>query len=232
MHAAALSPHTPDFFATARTNMVESQIKPNKITNPKLIAAMDSLPREAFVPEAQKAFAYSDEMVAIGAGRKMLAPMVLARMVQELNPQPHERILDVGAGTGYGAALLNELAGETVALETDSTLMRQLQQNKQAQELQQVSAVNGALCDGFAPASPFQAILIEGGIQWMPQKLVNQLAEGGRLICIFYPDGDVFGQMGEMQYFTKKDGVLEKRIVMDAAAPILPGFNARATFRF
>lgn len=232
MSAAPLYKTAPDFYATARFNMVESQIKPNKIVNPKLIAAFENLPREAFVPEVQKPFAYSDQLIAIGSDRQMLTPMVLARMIQELDPQPHERVLDVGAGTGYAAAILNELAGETVALETDGSLLRLLQQNKQVHELQQVSAVNGTLCDGFAPASPFQAILIEGGIQWMPQKLIHQLAEGGRLVCIFYPEGDLFGQMGEMQHYIKKDGVMEKRTVMDAAAPILPGFNARATFRF
>jgi protein-L-isoaspartate(D-aspartate) O-methyltransferase len=222
---------TPDFFAAARLNMVEAQIKPNKILDEKLVNAFLHVPRELFVPDDQKPFAYSDEDVSLGFGRKLIAPMVLARMMQELRITPSDRVLDIGAGTGYASAILNEFAGEIIALETDPNLLRQLQQNKQNMELQ-ISAVNGALCDGFAPASPYQAILIEGGIQWLPQKLINQLAEGGRLACVYYREGDTFGLLGETRIYEKRDGAMVYQSVIDASAALLPSLDTREKFEF
>jgi protein-L-isoaspartate(D-aspartate) O-methyltransferase len=230
--ASASSGLSPAFFSTARFNMVESQLRPNGILDEKLLASVSRLPREAFVPEDVKSFAYMDEDVPVGFGRKLLAPMVVARLIQAMNIQPSDRILDVGPATGYSSAILNDMAGEVIALESDPALLRQLQHNVTALELENVRPVQGALGDGFAPASPYHGILIEGAIQWLPERLGQQLIEGGRLACIVYPEGDTFGKMGEARIYERMHGVLSERSLFNVAAPLLPGFMARPRFMF
>lgn len=234
MPSAQTLPHQPDasFFATARLNMVESQLRPNKILDARILNLMGSLAREEFVAPHKKSFAYSDDQVEVGAGRFMLAPMVLARMLEELGITPSCRILHIGAATGYVSALLNELAGEVIALESDQALLRQLQQNKQRLQLDHVLTAPGSLHEGYPPASPYHAIFIDGGVQYVPEKLTAQLAEPGRLICVYYPEGDVFGTMGVVRLYEKNNGAVTHRPLCDAAAPLLPGFKARPRFSF
>jgi protein-L-isoaspartate(D-aspartate) O-methyltransferase len=231
--AAAPSLSLPsDFFASARQHMVESQLRPNKVVNDALLEAFGRVPREAFVPEASKSFAYIDENVSIGYGRHLMAPMILGRLIQELDIRPSDRVLAIGAGTGYTAAILNSLAGEVVALESDPALLRQLQQNKSSLGLNKVFATQGALSDGVAERAPYQAIVIEGGIQWLPAGIAQQLDEGGRLACIVYNEGDTFGKMGEARLYEKRHGVLSGRGLFDASAPVLQGFATRPRFVF
>lgn len=221
-----------DFYASARYNMVESQLRPNRVIDDKILDIMGRLPREAFVPEDQKSFAYSDECVSAGYGRKLLAPMTLARMIIALQLKPADRVLDIGAATGYTAAILNDIAGEVIALESDAALQRQLQQNKQDLLLENTRLVKGALSDGFAPSSPYQGILIEGGVQWVPEKITNQLADGGRMVCIVYPEGDVFGKIGQVRVYQKKHHSITEETLFDASAPLLAGFVALPRFVF
>lgn len=223
---------TQEFFATARFNMIESQLRPNRIIDAKILEAFGRIPREDFLGDDQKIFAYSDEDLPVGAERKLMAPMTLARLIQELNIKPDERVLDIGANTGYAAAILDDLAGETVALETDTGLLRQLRENKRQHGLEQVSAVQGTLSDGFPQASPFQAVLIEGAIQWLPEKIVNQMAEGARLACVVYPEQVMPGTIGTARIYEKKYGLLSERTLFDAAAPLLPGFTIKPKFQF
>lgn len=231
---AAIAPASldPAFYAAARANMVESQLRPNRVTDEKLLRAFGSIAREDFLPASFKSFAYIDEDVGMGSGRKMLAPLTLARLLQELNVGPADRVLDIGAGTGYAAALLNDIAGETIALETDQALLGQMKNAKRALGLEQVSCVNGTLCEGFPAASPYQAVLIEGAVQWVPDKIVNQMEEGARLACVFYPEDYRAGMLGTARLYHKTHGVLSERILFDAAAPLLPGFAVRQGFRF
>ncbi len=218
------------FFAAARTHMIESQLRPNKITDDNLLAAITAMPREVFVPDDKRAFAYIDEDIDIGFGRTLLAPLTIATMLQALQIQPADRVLDIGAGTGYAAALLNDIAGEVIALESDPALTRAIQQNRQTFSLENMNAVQGALCDGFANHSPYQVILIEGAVQWVPEKIIHQLAEGGRLACIVYPPGETFGRQGEIRIYTKTATSITETVIADAAAPLLPGFNLRPQF--
>lgn len=233
--SAAVSKITRDagFFARARTHMVESQLRPNRIVDEKLLRAFSTLPREAFVAEEHKDFAYIDDAVAMGQGRKLLAPMTIARLIQEMELDASSaRVLDIGAGTGYVAALLNDMAGEVIALESDPVLMRQLQKNKQHFLMDDVRPEQGALGDGYPPSGPYQGIFIEGAIQWLPEKIGLQLAEGGRLACIVYPEGDTFGRMGRAMIYERRHGVLSERHLFEVAAPVLPGFSSRPRFVF
>lgn len=231
MSNPALKP-APDFYAAARFNMVESQLRPNKVIDDKLLDIIGRLPREAFVPADQKTLAYTDGDVSVGHGRKLLSVLVLARMIMALNLQDDDRVLDIGPATGYSSAVLNDLAGEIIALESDAALIRQLQQNKIDFLLENTRLVQGSLSDGHAPASPYNAIIIQGAAQWIPEKITNQLADGGRMVCIVYPEGDVFGKIGEARLYTKQaKGIIETKL-FDAAAPLLPGFTSRPKFVF
>ncbi|MBY0428129.1 MAG: protein-L-isoaspartate O-methyltransferase [Alphaproteobacteria bacterium] len=222
----------PDFFASARFNMIESQLRPNKVIDDKLLDIMGRLPREAFVPNDQKTFAYTDADVSVGYGRKMLSPMVLARMIVALALKDNDRVLDIGPATGYSSAVLNDLAGEVISLESDPALTRQLQQNKIDFELENTRLVQGNLSDGHAPASPYNAIIIQGAAQWIPEKITNQLAEGGRMVCVVYPEGDLYGKIGQARLYTKQArGIIEQQL-FDASAPLLPGFVTRPKFVF
>ncbi len=231
MTNAATKP-APDFFATARFNMIESQLRPNKVIDDKLLDIMGRLPREAFVPADQKTFAYTDADVAVGYGRKLLSPMVLARMIMALQLKDNDRVLDIGPATGYSSAILNDLAGEIIALESDPALTRLLQQNKVDFELENTRLVQGSLSDGHAPASPYNAIMIQGAAQWIPEKIINQLADGGRLVCVVYPEGDTYGKIGEARIYTKQSRAIVEQPLFDAAAPLLPGFVTRPKFVF
>ncbi len=223
----------PDFYAAARFNMVESQLRPNRVIDDPLLDIMGSLPREAFVPAEQKNRAYSDGDVPVGYGRKLLSPMVLARMIMALEIKDNDRVLDIGSATGYSCAILNDLAGEVVALESDPSLTRQLQHNKMDFKLENTRLAQGSLSDGHAPDSPYNAIIIQGAAQWIPEKITNQLAEGGRMVCVVYPEGDVVtGKMGQARLYTRRARSIVERPLFDAYAPLLPGFVTRPRFVF
>lgn len=232
--ASFLRPDPPeDFFKTARFNMVESQLRPNRVLGERLLNAMGHLPREAFVAQDQQSFAYSDEEIPVGFGRKMVSPMVFARLLQEVRVQPTDRVLDIGAATGYSCAVLNELAGEVIALESEAALMRVLQQNKSRFLLENVRPVQGNLNEGHPPAAPYQVIMIEGGVQWLPENLFMQLAEGGRLACVtLSPSRGLPDLLGRARIYEKKAGRIKMRDLFDATAPLLPAFAARPHFEF
>jgi protein-L-isoaspartate(D-aspartate) O-methyltransferase len=222
----------PLFFETARFNMVESQLRPNGVLDPRILGAMGRLPREAFVAEDQKSFAYTDDAVSTGHGRKMLSPMVFAKLVQEANIQPADRVLDIGCASGYSCAVLNELAGEVIALENDPSLIRLIQQNKVTFELENVEVLQGNLSDGHPPVSPYQAIIVEGGAQWLPDALFAQLAEGGKLLSVWLPVKNLPGLMGRARLYTKENGSIQMRDLFDASAPLLSAFASRPSFEF
>lgn len=230
--SSALTEFTPAFYAEARYNMLESQLRPNGILDDGLLEAMGRLPRELFVAEDQKSFAYSDDEVSAGFGRKLLKPMVLARLIQACRVGDADRVLVLGAVTGYGAAVAHELAGEVIALESDVALLRQLQQNKHKLGLENLRMAQGDLSDGYPQVSPYQVILIEGGVQWLPDKIGKQLDENGRLACVFYPEGDTYGKMGQATLFEKRGGILNRRVLFDCSAPLLSGFVTLPKFSF
>ncbi len=230
--AAAQKPAQEDFFAAARFNMIESQLRPNGVLDARILGAMSRLPRENFVAEDQKSFAYIDEDVSAGFGRKLLSPMIFAKLAQEANIQPADRVLDIGCASGYSCAVLNEMAGEVIALESDPTLIRLLQQNKEKHLLEHLGIVQGNLADGHPPASPYQVIMIEGAVQWLPDSLFAQLAEGGRLLCVTMPVKSLPAQMGRARLYEKRSGRMEMRDLFDAGATVLPAFAARPRFEF
>src|SRR5215470_15865453 len=176
-------------YALARHNMVESQIRTNKVTDPALLAAFDAVPREQFVPAALRSVAYVDEDIPIGKGRHLLEPMVLARLLQLAEIAPGDVVLDVGCATGYAAAIMARLAKRVVAFEQDGELRSAAERNLAALGAANVTLLEGALSEGAASHGPFAVILLEGCVETMPPALTGQLAEGGRLVGVIRRSG-------------------------------------------
>jgi protein-L-isoaspartate(D-aspartate) O-methyltransferase len=220
----------PDF-AAARRMMVDGQVRTADVTDLRIIAAMLDVPRERFMPAAKAALAYSDLAIPIveaGEGRParaLLKPMVLAKLIHALQPGEHERVLDVGCASGYGAALLARLGGSVVALEEDPSLAREARQV--LADYSNVEPVHGNLAAGWQPGAPYEAILIEGAIEVLPRALAEQLAEGGRLACIFGR-----GPAAKATLFRKDIGEISTRPIFDAAGSVLPGFAEAPSFVF
>ena len=212
-------------YPAARQHMVESQIRPNRVTDSRIISAMGEIPRETFVPKPLLGVAYVDEVLALGNGRQLLAPMVLARLLQTAEIQSGDVVLDVGCGSGYSAAVLARLASIVVALECDPELAAIAARNVAELEIDNVAVVEGPLGDGWAKQGPYDVIVFDGAVNDVPLAVLDQLAEGGRLVAVMAGNG-----IGKATLVTRFGATLSRRQVFDAAAPCLPGFAAEPTF--
>lgn len=216
-------------FVLARRNMVEGQLRPNRVNNAALLAAIGELPRERFLPDALGAVAYADDDVPLGNGRFLMEPMVLARMVQAVQPSADHRALVVASGRGYGAALLARLVKVVVALEGDAALAQPADRTFKALGLANMRQTAGKPEDGAADEGPFDIILVEGAVRLIPQALLDQLAEGGRLAAVVAGPP---GTMGVATLVLKQSGVTSSRPLFDAGTPALPGFAPAPRFTF
>ena len=216
-------------FALARRNMVDGQLRPNRVTNAALLAAIGELPRERFLPEGLKSVAYADDDVPLGSGRFMMEPMVLARLIQSLQPQPEDKALVAASGRGYGAAILAKLVNSVVAVENNADLAASAQQTLRDLRVANIQQVAGQPDQGVAASGPYDVVLIEGAVQEVPRVIADQLAEGGRLATVL---ADPSGVLGVAQLFVKQGGVTSGRPLFDAGTPLLPGFTPPPKFTF
>jgi protein-L-isoaspartate(D-aspartate) O-methyltransferase len=216
-------------FALARRNMVDGQLRPNKVTNADLLAAVSDLPRERFLPEGLRSVAYADDDVPLGGGRYLMEPMVLVRLIQALQPGAEDRALVLASGRGYGAALLARLVKSVVAVEADATLAGAADQTIKSLGLANVVQHVGKPDDGAAASAPYDVVLIEGAVSQVPKTIVDQIAEGGRLVTVMIGAGGVQGTASVM---VKEGGVASSRPLFDAGTPALPGFSAAPKFTF
>jgi protein-L-isoaspartate(D-aspartate) O-methyltransferase len=209
----------PDF-AAAREAMVESQLRPQGVTDAAVLEAMRRLPREDYVPSNARPLAYADRAVAIGSGRFLSPPAVLGQLLTQMKAERGQRALVVGAGTGYSVAVLDAMGLQVSALESDPELAAAARENG-------IEVVEGPLEAGLASAAPYHQILIDGAVEYIPDALVAQLADGGRLgtaivdrgitrLAIGRKSGDAFGTLS----------------VGDAGVPALPGFQRPRAFTF
>src|SRR5258707_2804160 len=152
-------------FALARRNMIDGQLRPNRVTNAQLLAAIGELPRERFLPEATRSVAYADDDVPLGDGRYLMEPMVLARLIQALQPRPEDRALVVASGRGYGAALLARLVRSVVAVESAPMLLAAAERTAEGLSITGIDQTAGKLEQGAAASAPFEADLIQGAGQ-------------------------------------------------------------------
>ena len=210
-------------FIAAREAMVESQVRPNSITDRRIIDAMASIAREDFVPETCKGIAYMDSDISLArdpVARYLIEPMAFARLVQLAEIKPSDKVLHVGAATGYGTAVLARLGAEVVAVESDAALAAAARHNLGG--IANVSIVEGVLTDGAQSSAPFDAIVIEGRIGEMPQSLIIQAAESGRLVAVL---GDQ--DMAKAHLWVVNGKTTACRPAFDASIAALPGFDRK-----
>jgi len=220
-------------FATMRRMMVDGQIRPSDITDPHLIDAMLDIPREVFLPAGKSALAYLDQDLPVGGAgeggaiRRMLKPMVMAKMIQALDLAEADHVLDVGCLTGYSSAILGRLAGSVVALEEDTFLASEARAALAKTGAANVKVVQGRLAEGWRAEAPYDAILVNGAVEIPPEVLLGQLRDGGRLACVLGT-----GPATKAVLYRKDLGDVGGRPIFDAVAPALPGFAAPKVFVF
>jgi protein-L-isoaspartate(D-aspartate) O-methyltransferase len=212
-------------FSTARRHMVDGQVRTADVTDLRVITAMQEVPRERFVPPSATALAYLDLDLAVGEGRRLLKPMVLAKLIHAADLAGTDRVLDLGCATGYAAAVLAEIAGEVTALEQDAELAKMAQSALTG--VPNVRVVSGPLTAGWPAGAPYDVILIEGATEVEPHAFCTQLKDGGRLVCVLGS-----GPNAKAMLYRRSGGELGGRPIFDAAAPVLPGFEKKAVFAF
>lgn len=214
-------------YATRRVMMVDTQVRPSDVTKYPIIDAMLAVPREAFVPEALRDAAYIGENLALGGGRALLEPRTLAKFLDALEILPADRVLDIGAAGGYGAAVLGRMVGSVTALEEVGPLADQTEAALTAQGAANVTLIRGDLAAGLPGKGPFDVIVIEGGVQVMPDAILDLLADGGRIVALFQD-----GVLGTARLGRKEGGRVHWRDLFNTTAPILPGYVRKAGFSF
>ncbi|HEY7609809.1 MAG TPA: protein-L-isoaspartate O-methyltransferase [Alphaproteobacteria bacterium] len=215
-------------FAAARHNMIEGQIRTNKVTDPALLDALASLPREQFVPVERRSAAYIDEDLRLAGERYMMEPMVLARLLQAAEPTRIDVALDVGCGTGYATAVLARLTATAIGLESDPALARTATEMLARLAIDNAIVVAGKLADGYAKHGPYDVILVNGAVAEFPPALFDQLAEGGRLVGVRRPGSGP----GAAMLMLKRHGAVAGRTLFEAAIPYLAGFAPKPRFVF
>ena len=210
-------------FQTRRITMVDTQVRPQDVTKFPIIAAMLAVPREDFVPQSAREAAYVGGNIPLAPRRVELEARSLAKLLDALDVVPAEKVLCLGAGYGYAAAVLAEMGADVVAVEEDAAMAAAATQSLQGK----VSVVNAALNQGAPSHGPYDVVLLEGGAEAFPAALEAQVKEGGRLAAIFME-----GALGVARIGHKHDGKVTWRFSFNATAPVVPGFEAARGFVF
>lgn len=216
-------------YTTARHNMVEGQIRPNKVTDPLVTQAMETIPREIFVPKHLRGIAYTDEDLDLGGGRWLMEPLTLARLLQEAAIEDTDVALDIACGTGYATAILSRMASTVVALESDPDYGARASAAVGELGIDNAAVISGDLTRGCSDQGPFDVILINGGVEYVPQEILDQLADGGRLVTVVRKPG---APVGLATMYTRRGDAFGHRALFDAGVPILPGFSKPPQFTF
>lgn len=207
-------------FATRRVMMVDTQVRPSDVTKFPIIDAMLSVPRETFVPDARREAAYVGENLPLAPGRVVLEPRTLAKLLDALDIQPTELVLNIGCGLGYSAAVMARLAETVVAVEEDEALAADAQRILSEEGVDNAVVVTGKLAEGSAKCAPYDVITVEGGVEMVPEAVLAQLKDGGRIGAVFMESA-----VGTVRVGYKAAGKITWRSVFNATAPVLPGFQ-------
>src|SRR5271170_3845795 len=218
-------------FATARQKMVDGQVRPSDVTDSRIIDAMLALPREAFVPASQRALAYLDLDLDVSEGgsqkRFLIKPVVTAKMLQAADIGPTDRVLVVGCATGYSAALAAKLAGQVTATESEPSLAAKAGEVLAQTGFGGVSVRAAAAAEGDSANAPYDVIVINGATEITPDRLYQQLRDGGRLVGVF-----AMTRPQRAMLVTRSHGDFGNRALFDAAVPVLPGLERLPAFVF
>jgi protein-L-isoaspartate(D-aspartate) O-methyltransferase len=218
-------------FSERRVKMVDGQVRTTDVTSAPLIEAMLTVPREAFVSAGQRDIAYIDEDIRIGgangAGRYLMEPSPFAKLLQLAEIDASDSALDIGCGTGYASAVLSRLAKSVVALESDPALAESASSTLSTLGYDNVAVVQGPMAQGYAAKAPYNVIFVGGSVEEVPAALLDQLAEGGRLVAV---EGQ--GNSGVARLFFRAGGVVTGRRAFNAAIKPLPGFERSHAFEF
>ncbi len=212
-------------YSARRVMMVDTQVRPQDVTKFPIIEAMLAVPREVYVPADKREAAYVGENLGLGGDRVMLEARTLAKMLDALDIQPTEVVLDVGCGLGYSSAVIARMAEAVVAVEEDAALAAEAQRVLAAEGVDNAAVVTGPLAAGCAKCGPFDAITLQGGVEQVPEALVAQLKDGGRIAALFMD-----GAVGAVKIGHKTGGKLVWRFAFNAAAPVMAGFASRHEF--
>lgn len=212
-------------YAARRVIMVDTQIRPSDVTKFPIIEAMLAVPREDFVPGDRREAAYAGMNINLGGGRVLLEPRTLAKIIDALDIVGNDLVLDIGAGYGYSAAVMARMAEAVVAVEESPEIMEEAQRLLAEVGADNVVLHQASLTDGAPDLGPYDVITIEGAVEHLPQTLIDQLKDGGRMACLFME-----GALGVVRIGYKFDGQMNWRFAFHAAAPVLPGFERHAAF--
>lgn len=214
-------------FSKAREIMVDCQIRTSDVTQPDLIAAFLEVPREAFVPVAQKPLAYLDHHIPIDDDRRMIAPAALAKLLQAAKIDDDDVVLDIGCGLGYSTAVVSRICSSVVAVEDDRQFAETANAALAELEYDNAVVVVGPLDGGYAKEAPFDAIVLNGAVEMMPEALLAQLRVGGRLVAVVG-----HGNAAVATVWVNDDGHITPRPLFNYAVPPLPGFARKPEFTF
>jgi len=214
-------------FSSARDHMVECQIRTSDVTDLDVLRAFRNIKRENFVPKSQQALAYGDAHIQLGEGRVMMRPRDFAKMVQAADIAPTDVVLDIACGRGYSSAVLAQLGETVVGLEENDEAVTKATEQLVAADVTNAAVVKGDLKSGASEHGPFNVIFVNGAVSKLPKTWLDQLANGGRLVCLVQN-----GPMGRVCVYTKAGDTIGERVIFDASAPTLPGFAAAPEFVF
>ena len=216
-------------FAAARRNMVNSQILTNRVTDDAVIEAMGSIPRERFVPKAMQGVAYIDEDLPIGEGRYLMDPQVAGRLLQAAMIRPDDVVLEIGCGSGYLSAVMSRMASTVVGLDCDAAFVEMADEAVRQLGIDNAAFVTGDLAAGAGRQGPFDVIIFGGAVARVPDAIIGQLSEGGRLVAVLRENPRATGKAYLME---SVDGSVSRRQIFDASTPCLLGLAPRPVFEF
>ena len=213
-------------FTARRTMMVDTQVRPSDVTKFPIIDAMLKVAREDFVPVARREAAYLGENISLGEGRVLLEPRTLAKMLDDLGVENDELVLDIGCGYGYSSAVIAHMAEAVVAVEDDEQMAKEAQETLINTDIDNVIVHHGPLAEGAQQHGPYDVVIVQGGVADVPEALLAQLKDGGRIACLFMD-----GPLGEVRLGYKSERGISWRKSFNAAAPVLDGFTRAKEFQ-
>lgn len=214
-------------FVAARQAMVDNQVRPADVTSYTLIDAMLWAPRERFVPKGRREIAYAETDIEIAPGRSLLQPRTFAKMLEAAAIDPQDLVLDLAPGTGYSTAVIARMAEAVVAIEPDEEMAAQAQMLLVELEVDNAVVSQGDPAKGDPAHGPYDVIFVNGSVEVLPDELIEQLKQGGRLVALFHD-----GAFGKCRVLTRAGNGVSRRFVFDGDAPVLPGFEKPAEFAF